>query len=107
PRLCGALAPARIPTLSLHDALPICDALGIGQRRDPDPPVAGTRPPWAARVPRLLGRLGGAQPLELLFHPPSRRAGAPAPRPRPRDRKSTRLNSSHVKSSYAVFCSKK
>src|SRR5690606_41748255 len=26
---------------------------------------------------------------------------------RPRDRKSTRLNSSHVKSSYAVFCLKK
>src|SRR5690606_32519151 len=26
---------------------------------------------------------------------------------KPRDRKSTRLNSSHVKSSYAVFCSKK
>src|SRR5690606_39389838 len=27
--------------------------------------------------------------------------------PRPEDRKSTRLNSSHVKISYAVFCSKK
>src|SRR5471030_3344594 len=32
----------------------------------------------------------------------------PAPRPRrPRDRKSTRLNSSHLGSSYAVFCLKK
>src|SRR5690606_41132560 len=30
-----------------------------------------------------------------------------APRPAPRDRKSTRLNSSHVKISYAVFCLKK
>src|SRR5436309_7718523 len=28
-------------------------------------------------------------------------------RPEPRDRKSTRLNSSHVKISYAVFCLKK
>src|SRR5690606_39776812 len=28
-------------------------------------------------------------------------------RPQPRDRKSTRLNSSHVKISYAVFCLKK
>src|SRR6266513_4244190 len=28
-------------------------------------------------------------------------------RPRPRDRKSTRLNSSHVSISYAVFCLKK
>src|SRR5690606_41324404 len=33
-----------------------------------------------------------------------RRRGA---RPAPRDRKSTRLNSSHVKISYAVFCLKK
>src|SRR5699024_12795111 len=29
------------------------------------------------------------------------------PPPRPRDRKSTRLNSSHVSISYAVFCLKK
>src|SRR5699024_12105105 len=38
--------------------------------------------------------------------PPSsrRRAGSPAER---RDRKSTRLNSSHVSTSYAVFCLKK
>src|SRR6266511_3392485 len=34
--------------------------------------------------------------------PPAR-----CPRRRGRDRKSTRLNSSHVKSSYAVFCLKK
>src|SRR5690606_41426041 len=38
--------------------------------------------------------------------------GGPAPdasehAPTPRDRKSTRLNSSHVKISYAVFCLKK
>src|SRR5690606_42060635 len=31
----------------------------------------------------------------------------PPPRDRPGDRKSTRLNSSHVKISYAVFCLKK
>src|SRR5690606_41892503 len=50
-------------------------------------------------------------------HPQSRQcASTPpsflAPKPRllplsPRDRKSTRLNSSHVKTSYAVFCLKK
>src|SRR5699024_12871586 len=35
-------------------------------------------------------------------------AGATCPSPRPsRDRKSTRLNSSHVSISYAVFCLKK
>src|SRR5690349_23944463 len=31
----------------------------------------------------------------------------PTPTPTPRDRKSTRLNSSHVEISYAVFCLKK
>src|SRR5215510_15271994 len=36
-----------------------------------------------------------------------RRAGPSAPRPPPADRKSTRLNSSHVAISYAVFCLKK
>src|SRR5436305_10567189 len=42
--------------------------------------------------------------------PCRRSARAPAPRPcrhRGRDRKSTRLNSSHVRISYAVFCLKK
>src|SRR6266496_716677 len=40
---------------------------------------------------------------------PSARAGGSPPRPRRRsaDRKSTRLNSSHVEISYAVFCLKK
>src|SRR5690606_40272518 len=33
--------------------------------------------------------------------------GAPGGPPAPEDRKSTRLNSSHVKISYAVFCLKK
>src|SRR6266511_5054507 len=37
-------------------------------------------------------------------HPPGPTGGL---RDRPGDRKSTRLNSSHVKSSYAVFCLKK
>src|SRR5438067_9730829 len=45
---------------------------------------------------------------DLAVHRPARQA---APRPRPRwpgaDRKSTRLNSSHVSISYAVFCLKK
>src|SRR6266699_5932004 len=36
-----------------------------------------------------------------------RRARRPAQRARCRDRKSTRLNSSHVRISYAVFCLKK
>src|SRR5436309_3160910 len=35
------------------------------------------------------------------------KSAPPVPSPRRRDRKSTRLNSSHVKISYAVFCLKK
>src|SRR5699024_11766800 len=38
---------------------------------------------------------------------PWRRADNPQARVRKQDRKSTRLNSSHVSSSYAVFCLKK
>src|SRR5690606_40751433 len=42
------------------------------------------------------------------FHPITDFTGiAPAPRTSGKDRKSTRLNSSHVKISYAVFCLKK
>src|SRR6266496_1907769 len=53
-------------------------------------------------------------PYTTLFRPRSRRPGGRVGRVAPapfllcvRDRKSTRLNSSHVESSYAVFCLKK
>src|SRR6266508_4832139 len=51
-------------------------------------------------------------PYTTLFrsrrHPlPRARRGGERGDGRPRDRKSTRLNSSHVASSYAVFCLKK
>src|SRR5438067_6958196 len=68
-----------IYTLSLHDALPICDAFGLG----------GVDV-GAVRELRLDGALAGC--------PRSHRGT---------DRKSTRLNSSHVSISYAVFCLKK
>src|SRR5438477_3366442 len=71
-------APAEIYTLSLHDALPICRAGRDGRARS----ARRRAPPAPATVPR-----------------PRR-----APR---RDRKSTRLNSSHMSISYAVFCLKK
>src|SRR5690606_42046488 len=53
------------------------------------------------------------RPERLRRRRPARRgSGSPAPRigppaPSTSDRKSTRLNSSHVKISYAVFCLKK
>src|SRR6266496_4924051 len=50
-------------------------------------------------------------PYTTLFRSPRPAAWPPAPRTGPprrrRDRKSTRLNSSHVEISYAVFCLKK
>src|SRR5690606_41977008 len=81
---------------SLHDALPIYD------HQDPygDPhgdvgPRAGAGPGPLSRPDRgraaVRDRLRSAVPT-LVGHP---------------DRKSTRLNSSHVKISYAVFCLKK
>src|SRR5690349_23933074 len=76
-------ATTEIYTLSLHDALPIS--------RPPDAPRAGARPleDTARPTPRL---------------PRCRRSWGRAARI---DRKSTRLNSSHVEISYAVFCLKK
>src|SRR5205814_2537638 len=67
------------------------------QERDHEPDVDRERPPERVRV------AGGV--LE-------RRSASVTPSPRPapacaRDRKSTRLNSSHLGISYAVFCLKK
>src|SRR5690606_40215903 len=66
----------------------------------------------------LRRRPGGPAGRHLLRREPQGRRGRPAghpggdqgraaPRAVDRDRKSTRLNSSHVKISYAVFCLKK
>src|SRR5207302_9022475 len=60
---------------------------------------------------RALSRLrllAAGRPTPAIF-PRRRRRGkiAGVGLPAARDRKSTRLNSSHVKSSYAVFCLKK
>src|SRR5947199_4666251 len=72
-------APTEIYTLSLHDALPIFAGRQVDDRHEGE-----DRP----------GPLGPLDP----------RAG---PGDRVEDRKSTRLNSSHLGISYAVFCLKK
>src|SRR5256885_7532316 len=78
-------ATTEIYTLSLHDALPI-------SRRDGRPPMA-----------RATQRTGPGNAGWRCAGVRSARA-----RSRPRiDRKSTRLNSSHLVISYAVFCLKK
>src|SRR5438874_9281582 len=80
-----------IYTLSLHDALPIFQ-FGIGAvPANPSPQLVA-----------LLRLLGGPFLGIALLNWLSRGA-----EPSTLDRKSTRLNSSHVEISYAVFCLKK
>src|SRR5207249_11696655 len=83
-------------TLSLLDALPI---LGRG-------PLAG--PVVAACVALKPGtKLRGVRDSKTLTAPKREEAAALGPGLERQDRKSTRLNSSHVSFSYAVFCLKK
>src|SRR5690554_7063229 len=68
------------------------------------------RPPRSTLFPyttlfRSHRRAGNADARRA--HPVHRRPGHGGHRVLPRDRKSTRLNSSHVRISYAVFCLKK
>src|SRR5699024_12286778 len=87
-------ATAEIYTLSLHDALPILgENLRLGPRTHPAGETDDQRHPHAALLRPSL-------PLEA-------RLRVQAERLRLADRKSTRLNSSHVSISYAVFCLKK
>src|SRR5690554_7793170 len=81
----NATATTEIYTLSLHDALPIYPKY-THQAPFVNPPIF---------------------PLSARYHTKNLRCGAREAENAPRDRKSTRLNSSHVRISYAVFCLKK
>src|SRR5690606_40965129 len=94
------------PSRSLHDALPICTY------QNP-PQEAWKRVKVRSDKPEVLAVLRG-----LAAWREEQAVSRDVPRSRilkdetladiamykPRDRKSTRLNSSHVKNSYAVFC---
>src|SRR5438874_9041220 len=80
----NATATTEIYTLSLHDALPIFTSIEAFRAA----PGFGIYAAMKAAVESLTKTLA----LELADR---------------RDRKSTRLNSSHVEISYAVFCLKK
>src|SRR5690349_24666630 len=83
-----------IYALSLHDALPICPSWpAVGRRRRPAYQV----PQSARHTAAWRERSENPAPTAAQF-PDLIRATALG------DRKSTRLNSSHVESSYAVFC---
>src|SRR5690606_39992246 len=85
-------ATTEIYTLSLHDALPISGNHPRPARRT------------GARTPQGRSRASAPVARELAGRTPR---GARRMRQSLQDRKSTRLNSSHVKISYAVFCLKK
>src|SRR3712207_7840624 len=96
-------ATTEIYTLSLHDALPIW--------REERHPERAVLPGPLPRLPRHAWRAhhrghgagrGGRRDGGGRAHRQAR-----ALRGDRRDRKSTRLNSSHAKNSYAVFCFKK
>src|SRR5690606_41915202 len=84
-------------TPSLHDALPILDRHRPGRRGS----IAA--PPFPQLV--VPPRRGGHPCVQDVCIGPG--SGDRTGRRPLRDRKSTRLNSSHVKISYAVFCLKK
>src|SRR5256885_3522743 len=84
-------ATTEIYTLSLHDALPISGSGGTGTR--------------APRFHCHQARRGSIVTQGASIS--ARRSLASAAGSSTRDRKSTRLNSSHLVISYAVFCLKK
>src|SRR5699024_11302231 len=86
--LSTATSPPNIYTLSLHDALPILLVLWMTDK-----------------VNQFTGPLGE----HLIYIPLTKECSIPTVNrvEHSIDRKSTRLNSSHVSISYAVFCLKK
>src|SRR5256884_517190 len=100
-------ATTEIYTLSLHDALPISPADGLGNRlrnpaAAPPPPSCGRQSCSGSPSPDSAARTRAAAEARAGTTPPQA-----TERRRLQDRKSKRLNSSHGYISYAVFCLKK
>src|SRR5690606_41826467 len=91
--------PTRTHTLSLHDALPICDAQILLQLLQFELHLLAQL--LVERAERLVAQQYARRDHDRAGQ---RDALLLTARELRRDRKSTRLNSSHVKISYAVFC---
>src|SRR5688500_20094118 len=92
-------APTETSLLSLHDALPISDAA-----QDADHPAEDGR---VVAGDRLVRRVVRQQPDVAVATLVGLDGRLPVDHGGDEDRKSTRLNSSHLVISYAVFCLKK
>src|SRR5205814_8671689 len=99
--LCKDCAPLAIYPLSLHDALPIYFRLGL-VRDIPGFGGADIRQSQPLSFPRLFYGIPTIAPALFGIC-----LSQTETEERWRDRKSTRLNSSHLGISYAVFCLKK
>src|SRR5690606_41228986 len=100
-------ATTRTYPLSLHDALPISRPSREGARqpqgKDLGKPPRGSGPSGYDQEPHRVRCVRGSR--RYRRPPPHHRHVLGSSQPPERgDRKSTRLNSSHVKISYAVFC---
>src|SRR5207253_4846254 len=96
-------APTAIYTLSLHDALPICthEYIATGSHEN----KFGIALSDAVTVYEHAAQMRSIDIVGVQMH-----IGSQITETKPfidADRKSTRLNSSHVATSYAVFCLKK
>src|SRR5207249_12035895 len=97
-------APTELYTLSLHDALPIFALL----RRPASEGAAGLIQQQLIELRARFDQLVAAQhEVPKALAQGSAEQARVLQDVRERDRKSTRLNSSHVSISYAVFCLKK
>src|SRR5690606_40545810 len=103
--LCHHTSPTVIYTLSLHDALPISySEKAVVQLRGseslPNTPLPVSPKAETVAMAPVMQKIAENESIP--------RSGSQKPEAKSnRDRKSTRLNSSHVKISYAVFCLKK
>src|SRR5207249_11427139 len=95
-----------ISTLSLHDALPISHRPWLRSSPSRNPPIPAKR---STNRNESEGNCLATSPLltENGCIATTRNASLMNHRRKLADRKSTRLNSSHVSISYAVFCLKK
>src|SRR5690606_42033522 len=98
--------PTVLSPLSLHDALPIW-IIRSWARMLTESRARGQRNRVCAKVEHWHIQYGAGCPRPALGVGCPARSGVASRAAPVRDRKSTRLNSSHVKTSYAVFCLKK